>query len=215
MAILESVEGFRAEVHVDGKALQEFDDDNGEIDAINVADVRTTTKYIEAVTDATFAIVCTFDTGFSIDHPDVLVRIFIDGKRIREKKCSIAELQKRNKVIIRGRLFISVSQQLIQHFQFSPLTTGTSFNSSNPIISQTNKSVENTHGDEKIDKGLGTVSVELHRVQIRGERIDGRTTSGASQPAINEVPEKALKGQAISHSVRYLGHNQLKSVAYV
>jgi hypothetical protein len=72
MAILAEVPGLRVEVFVNGKALQEYDDDE-------TAPPKTITKYIEAVTGQNFEIRYSFIKPFPTRH-SVKVKIELDGK---------------------------------------------------------------------------------------------------------------------------------------
>lgn len=50
---------------------------------------------------------------------------------------------------------------------------------------------------------LGTIRLQICRVSVLGEarRYNGTLTAPMG---LNEIPEKALKGRAISHTLRYV-----------
>jgi hypothetical protein len=53
--------------------------------------------------------------------------------------------------------------------------------------------------DAKLANGLGEIVVHVHRA-IAGLSLTALSTSAVKEPT-NEIAEKALKGQAISHGV--------------
>jgi hypothetical protein len=77
MAILDDVPGLKVEVHVDGSALKEYDDDDG------IPQPKRVTKYIEAVTGASLKIKHHFTKPFPTNH-GVTVRVRLDGQIVRK-----------------------------------------------------------------------------------------------------------------------------------
>ena len=48
---------------------------------------------------------------------------------------------------------------------------------------------------------LGVIRVEVHQVKVQGRHAASKDS--AKPRALNALPEKALKGQALSHQARY------------
>jgi hypothetical protein len=91
MAILPDCPGLKVHVFVQGRHVQEYDDDNEEDPP-----PKAVTKYVEAQSGANFSVVATFKAPFSTQH-DVMMRVTIDGKNMAKWLCRRRELS--NKVV--------------------------------------------------------------------------------------------------------------------
>ena len=72
-----SVPGLRVNIVVNGKELQEYDDDEDE-----AAKPNTVTKYVEAISNATFEIRCYISSLFPHSTHDIKVSVYLDGNPI-------------------------------------------------------------------------------------------------------------------------------------
>lgn len=90
MAILKSLPGLEVTIRVDGKPLQEYDDDEeeeAEVEETPVAEyqaAKTVSKYVEVASDKEFLISITLWTSFKMDFEALMAPIKIDGKHVIE-----------------------------------------------------------------------------------------------------------------------------------
>ncbi|KAB8304359.1 hypothetical protein EYC80_003767 [Monilinia laxa] len=85
MAVLNDVRGIQVTVRVDGKALEEYDDDDVETvpgDAGEYRALRTVAKYIESCTDKNFDIKYQVDDEYKFDSPHLTFSTYVDGTKV-------------------------------------------------------------------------------------------------------------------------------------
>jgi hypothetical protein len=119
MAILTDVAGLRVEVHVNGAACKEYDDDED-------PPPKTVTKYIEAVTGSEFEIKYFFGRPFPTKY-GVESRIIIDGLEADSLLHSANSLLKSGGYKSEGALTIDHGKTLCSKFCFSDLRVGMIF----------------------------------------------------------------------------------------
>jgi hypothetical protein len=90
MAILPECPGLKVEVFVQGRHMQEYDDNEED------PSPKMVTKFVEAQSGANFSVVATFKPPFSAQH-DVMMRVIIDGKPMAKWLCRQEQLP--NKVV--------------------------------------------------------------------------------------------------------------------
>lgn len=73
-----SVPGLKASIVVDSKDLQEYDDDEDE-----AAEPNNVTKYVEAISNATFEIRLCISPPFPHSTHDIQVYVYLDSKSVR------------------------------------------------------------------------------------------------------------------------------------
>lgn len=89
MAIQDHVPGLEVAVCINGKPLEEYDNDEEEeakpglqSEAFRYQAARTVTKYIESVSDQEFAIQLTIGPPFKMDYACLSIDVHIDGKKV-------------------------------------------------------------------------------------------------------------------------------------
>ncbi|KAH7389623.1 hypothetical protein DE146DRAFT_791630 [Phaeosphaeria sp. MPI-PUGE-AT-0046c] len=178
MAITDTFPAVKAEVLISGVALQEYEDDDNSISA------KTVIKHIEAVSGAEFAV------RYKVDgKPKYAIRVdlFLDGKKATGN-------------VLQHYLFTSGSHEntvtgvnsnqggkwLLSKFSFSDLRTVDS--AGRVVADQLMKDL----------RGMGQITLEFH--YIVNVRATGTTyLREMKKSGLGEVPEKALKGKALSH----------------
>ncbi|MCJ1364726.1 hypothetical protein MMC16_003842 [Acarospora aff. strigata] len=179
--------GIEVRIVVNGNVAQGFnsDDDGSE-------DLRIVTRYIEAISAAHFAVQYTIKPPFQFKCEQLRLILQVDGKEVDRRVCSQAELAKNPHGISNSLAGVTRSQgrtSSIEKFKFSEIKTGddTSLVADARIKDQL--------------AGVGTITLKIYRVH-KGV-FDPRTPSTRTWGDLLELeilPEKALKGQALSHS---------------
>ncbi|KAI9695581.1 MAG: hypothetical protein M1836_006421 [Candelina mexicana] len=208
MAILNGVE-----VHIrsEHKNLDEYDDPEGS----QQADPRVVTKYIEAVTNAKFTIAARLRPSFSFGASDgVRIEFRFDGvgswwgcfiakkgyvyKRSgHDYKCSFlprfctVTKQYRKSGFTFGA--IKLSNEAPPFVTTSPTNVGMSLDEESSPSSKPPESLSS----------LGTIEVRVRRAHIK-KRLTPTSVSISERDdeGVSEVPEKLLKGRAISNTVK-------------
>ena len=78
-------------VHVNGQQLQEFDDNDDDDDCI-VMNSEMVTKYIEAISDATFEIGIKISYSYSHTSDAIRFAIFVDGRYVEQVTWQVSNL---------------------------------------------------------------------------------------------------------------------------
>jgi hypothetical protein len=87
MAVLEGLEGIEVTVCVDGQALNEYNDDELEVQpgAISAHQAsKTVSKYVEAVTGKEFSIKTTVKSPYKMDCPCLSFLVKVDGSSVAQ-----------------------------------------------------------------------------------------------------------------------------------
>ncbi|TGO36563.1 hypothetical protein BHYA_0121g00240 [Botrytis hyacinthi] len=196
MAVLEDVRGIEVTVCVDKQALQEYDDDEPEgvpteVEGFDKA-TKTVSKYIESTTGEVFYIKIEISKAYKFDSPNVSFEISVDGMSVRAKRGGkkdiplTLEVKGVKNILDNGRTFL-------MPFKFSDIITSTD-----------DSKLASIRVDAARMSVVGEIVVTVHR---RGKRslaekqlriLDAFKKLAANSSA--SVHEKALKGQAMSHS---------------
>lgn len=205
MAILAGVPGLKVEILVNGEPLREYDEDRDEDD--EPSEPNTITKYVEVVSGAEFQIKYTFKRPFP-SQKAVDVDFHFD---------SLTDGVVVNQTILfnpSGHWYVGPESRIggrtqIQKLSFSDLEIGESGYQIN-LCQLGNRltailvegSAKNHSSDLKRNLAdLGTIRVRFRSIKSmkRVPPVDRiRETL-----AVGEIPEKALKGQTISHQIRW------------
>ncbi|KAF7919623.1 hypothetical protein EAE99_008475 [Botrytis elliptica] len=196
MAVLEDVRGIEVTVCVDKQALQEYDDNEPECVSAEAGGydkaTKTVSKHIESTTGNVFYVKLKISKSYKFDSPNISFRVFVDGIKVYSrhygKKC--APLTREAKGVINE---LENGQAFLMPFKFSDIITTTD-----------DSKLASIKEDATRLSVVGEIVVEVHR---RGERTRSKNQSkrlNASKKlaagSSKSVHEKALKGQAISHS---------------
>ncbi|KAF2677306.1 hypothetical protein K458DRAFT_163912 [Lentithecium fluviatile CBS 122367] len=180
MAITTVYPGLQVDVVVNGAPLQEYDDDEDEDSP------DTTTKYVEATSGANFEIRYSFGTGFSAKHA-VVTRVHVDGQYGEGHVIKLDE-------IFRFPRFLSGRREDLgdgyfqRKFRFAQLSTDDSG------LGQVEDALM------KKLKEIGTITVKFTWAMVNGPSHYDPLKS-KEIPKIGTIPEKALKGRAVSSQV--------------
>ncbi|KAE9969443.1 hypothetical protein BLS_005354 [Venturia inaequalis] len=182
MAVFPDLPGYEAKIVVDGVECAEYPAP----DDLDEDDPNLVTKYIEATPGAKFQIhVYVRPEAQALRFNSIVARIVVDGQKIRSpiwrKRCGTSEVR-----ITRGLEEQSATGWQMRDLMFSVLTTDD--NAEQKISKKLEKQI-NT---------LGEIAIKFCRVDVEG--------SIAAKPfkwtdRTETIPEKALKGKAISHKV--------------
>ncbi|KAL1626002.1 hypothetical protein SLS56_007060 [Neofusicoccum ribis] len=186
MVVLDSVPGLDVQVHVSGKPAEEFANDDEQDDR------RGATRYVEAVSGAEFHVQWTFVASeFKYRNWAINGLVYIDGKYAD------------------GRIF---RPETVKHLEsFTVKMTGVWKKEkgryverpmifSDLMIDEAGQSAAIKGLKEKLDL-LGEISVRFYRGRAVPAVGEG---SRKSFSTIDKVPEKALKGRAVSHQARFI-----------
>lgn len=179
---------FKVTVEVNGEPATEFEDDDDEPAESNAV----VTKYIEAVSGANFGIKCQVLAGYEFDTDCLSFAIFLDGTRAGGFEADKSEYD-----IERGtysvRRHVSVGEGKSRErltYRFADLNTREAFPG------------ERVEDMKAKYKALGTISVQVWRKKIIGyKEIHGHDAT-FNYGSTDIVPEKALKGRALSLTTR-------------
>ncbi|KAF1921825.1 hypothetical protein BDU57DRAFT_545226 [Ampelomyces quisqualis] len=181
MATTTKIPKVKVDVLVDNIALQQYEDDEeGQVSP------ATVTKYIEAQSGAEFVLRNVFD-----EKPkyDVKVRVYMDGSYVCGEILRLKGFHKGTyKQTIDGARSTKDGMWVLAKFSFSDLKTVDSI--SRPCKDRLVKDL----------KELGQISVKFNYITNLRPSTSALPTFSKGE-GFDEVPEKALKGTAISHQV--------------
>lgn len=100
----------------------EYDDDEAKM--IGNGEQKSMTKYIEAVDDEEFKVLCSFDSNFKHKDNDFEVAIYVDGRHMASVLKRGLELQNDGLVTIDAHSFNEGDQWYEKKFCFSKLSIG-------------------------------------------------------------------------------------------
>jgi len=202
MAIMNGIRGLTVEVHSNGQALREYDDpDEEELDGNEIA------KYIQAKSRASFMIRTIFSRHFQYRQLyDIVVRTFVDGQKIQNNIISRDDLLRHKGYVsdVRGLPVYSHRGWVQKPFLFAAVETGTFcclYSQSHRLLKALdNANVQTLAADRKKQlDAIGSVEVRLYRVHAISQAASPKTGAKFIDPGT--IPEKALKGRAISHKL--------------
>jgi hypothetical protein len=225
MAILDSIPGLEVFVCVDGEPLEEYDDDDdgkGEVEHTQFAEyqgARTVGKFVESVSDKEFSIRINLETSYVMDCASLLFPIYIDGKRCFEAvlaKSYYSQSVQGSRVLsrvttnLRGVRVVAPGieeRELLQKFKFSKIGISklllTHCDNGKLLIfpAMDDDKLANVREDMKRIQDVGEIIVKVYK---GGETKDITRTATARKFDLrgvgDKVHEKALKGEAKSHS---------------
>ncbi|KAK5688944.1 hypothetical protein LTS10_000924 [Elasticomyces elasticus] len=190
MVAIDHLPGLDVIVVVNGQALTEYEyDDGGEIDL-----TRTVQRYIEVKSGDIFEIHIVAQAGFRSGGDAVAFRINVDGAGVID-----APLLENGKC--RTKTYTCISRGCPQgaltvlKYKFADLETVVDGHVSQAEVARI----------QSIVKGLGSIVIHVEQrrlvssLEIRSMDLTNRLKN------LGAVPEKALKGQSISHSVDFTG----------
>ncbi|KXJ96433.1 hypothetical protein Micbo1qcDRAFT_170261 [Microdochium bolleyi] len=182
MAVISNVPGIRVTVRVNGEPLTEYDDPEGESN-----ECGTVTKYIEATDGAEFTVVTEVLDDYNWDYKNHELgnRIYVDGKLMRAKQLRQSMSTKMLEVSGTKEKLPNTGQWMFRRFKFAPINTVLVESSSQSGTSQC------------AIHDLGTIMVKVRRQKRCHVTYSDQVYSGNTEL---QIPEKALKGKAISHS---------------
>ncbi|ORY11100.1 hypothetical protein BCR34DRAFT_565684 [Clohesyomyces aquaticus] len=193
MVVLDSVPGLEITVVVDKAPLKEYLDD----EIPDEPNSNKTTRYVEAKSGSEFQVCHKFSNDFERQHP-LLLGVSLDGKPTSSASYSHEDLEwfcdHHSGGSISGKKETIDGQLCMRKFTFSPLTTA------DIEISGDVKDVQ------KRFQRVGELVVGLYWLKAtkvpgpRPPREESHTSQNTAMPVDSTVPEKALKGRAISHS---------------
>lgn len=202
-----SKKAIEVKVLVNGTAAQEYNDDDEENNEPNIV-----TRFIEALSGLEFEVQYELKPSFRFPSQHLGFNVSIDGKalasQVISKECSKGGSSGR-KGTIEG---ISRSDGVtwsLEKFRFSDLKISLcpcmSYNHSE-LSRSGDDQTQNPNSDLKVDAAkIGTITLKVHRMS-KGVYHKPGTKGSAGWDDLTELgtlPEKALKGQALSHCTRY------------
>ncbi|CAO2658836.1 Nn.00g065590.m01.CDS01 [Neocucurbitaria sp. VM-36] len=179
MAVLSSCPGLTVEITVDDEPLPEYDDQKEK----QTTDTKTT--YIEAKTGAEFAVKCTFAAPFPAK--DLSVLMLLDGVPVKYIYIASDELKKTFNFSMYGRPFNNGQSDHIQKFRFAELT----------LVEDSTKAIDQNLMQTLALMGMATIKLHHAKNYRKVERM--RQSAFRKDSNLDDVPEKALKGDAKTH----------------
>jgi len=201
MAILNKLPGLEVTININGVPLQEYKQDSDDLYEASPGlsgewqDARTVCKYIEAATDTEFSIVVTGEPEFERSSPSLICALYIDGKWVWEPIFTEPTLRRPKFRSETKGIFVDMptgrgDQSLLKKFKFAKIET----------TSDDARVGDLKNDTERMGK-VGEILVKIYRGD-KGEPSQNKLTSfDPLGDGSGEVHEKALKGQAKSHSV--------------
>jgi len=198
MAVTEAHPRVHVHVMVEGTPLHEFEDDDEE------ATANTVHKYIECQSGAEYALRC------QVSKPrrgcTLLLSVYCDGKwaagtYLELNKCKDGVVEG----VVTGRSYSQGGKWFLEKFCFSELEIGTSIDINRSLMpahtcADTSGALNITDALMESLKNVGEIKMTIHRVKVLKQSRDESVTR--SPASLNDVPEKALKGRALSHISR-------------
>ena len=197
MAILDSLPGVEITVVVDGEDLHEYQDTDMEDEE------NTVTKYVEAVTDANFAIKFKGSRELEYKGEYLSLEVLVDGLCIDTPLIGRERTRKGSYTyLVEG---IDVRAGYMRKLRFNTLETGMWTHTSQERAISNSAILVTEHGfglpeDLERVKNMGKIEVRLtHANKVK-------LTEAVYNKVVNNegiISEKAIKGQAMTHSLGY------------
>ncbi|KAF7960662.1 hypothetical protein EAE96_000336 [Botrytis aclada] len=199
MVFHDKLPGLEFHFEVNGERVDEYDD-NEEVETKpgpvgEYQSSRTVVKYIEAVTGATFSIKCSVSSGFEMNSPNLTMHVFVDGKFSEGK--------------VVGPRYIGSTICFNGPHSFHPMSrdsaerhTMQSYRFSELDISNDEARLSSLSKDKAEAEKVGTIEVKIWRASASKPSTYMNYEPQASSSS-SKFHEKALKGQAKSHSVSF------------
>ncbi|KAK3320776.1 hypothetical protein B0T19DRAFT_403400 [Cercophora scortea] len=188
MAVITELPGLEATILVNGAAAKEYIDDSAD-DEQDQPDCPTVVKYIESVPGASFSIRFVKDKKFRHSSHHIAYKVAVDGIRT---SLLHADRTSRNKRWETTRKEMTLGNPKDGYkkgrFRFAKLD----------VVNDDDLSVEEKKNLFEQAKDLGTLKVLVYHMKPdeKRERSSGKRFA-YSEPVVNRVAEKALKGREI------------------
>ncbi|KAL8930201.1 MAG: hypothetical protein Q9208_000818 [Pyrenodesmia sp. 3 TL-2023] len=200
MAVLDKL---KAEIHVNGQPLPEYNNDDPEEDC----GPQTVVRYVEAPTDAAFAIPVRISPDYQMTSEGIIFKFEADGKRLSKKIVSQKELQGRasdKEIVVSGKRGKYDNGALNRRpLQFTEINFEevASLIESGTVSSSYSESSVTSSPDELED--LGTVTIKVFKVKNIRES-DGNSL-GDTDPSLSPIKasKKKLDAQCITLRVTF------------
>ncbi|KAG9385459.1 hypothetical protein A1F94_005006 [Pyrenophora tritici-repentis] len=201
MAIL-SEPGIEVAVIVNGQRLEEYDDDEE-------PRPKTVTKYIEAQSGTEFAIATSFKPPFPTQC-DIKTCLYIDGKIMESWRCKHHQLL--GKTFLKDYIYSQQDRECVkQKFYFAELE-----------IMEEARYAPNVASVREALSAKGQVTLKFDfvtNVVVRGKGKPRNPIDYKGLVALENIPEKALKGDALSHQTVFskplkANRKALKDITY-
>lgn len=194
MAILDSQPQIEVRVFVQGQPATEYRDNDSEHAPPPAANHEPphlpdnkVTKYVEAVSDATFDVHFNIFEGYRWTSTCLAFGVSTDGNRVSGVPLANPGHGLEKSGSIDGWRKISpAGDYSLLRFKFASFTTSEGDHA------------EKVEADKKLVEKLGTIEVQVHRGNLNG--ILGPLNQAPPSAIRTPLAEKALKGRALSHS---------------
>ena len=195
MAILKDLPGVTVTVVSDDAPLKEYEDREIE------EEEGTVTRYIEAVSGKNFAIKIEVAKGTLFKGNSMAFECWVDGEEV-----DIPLVSKSREDRVRFSEGKMASKYSVQKYCFSAIETG-ELTGHAKLAHADYLAVSDGHtvtGEAAKVKSLGSIEIRAHHMKKTrmSPTKPSMSVTGSAQPGLGIVSEKALKGQALSHSVR-------------
>ncbi|CAG8956667.1 hypothetical protein HYFRA_00012211 [Hymenoscyphus fraxineus] len=199
MAILEGLPGIQVTIESDGRPLDEYpDDEDFKFQEFSAPEKAMSTVFVPCVSDAAFSIGLRTTQEYVPSlpphgpyHNGLNFRVYVNGKRIRGKYTPSASPGNWSSTVSKGRRSLGNNTYLYQSLSFSTIQK----------IDDAN--ADRIASDTKItNQGLGEIVVVVWRVICKDDELKVTRRRKAFKN-VSQVSEKALKGKAISHGVKF------------
>ncbi|KAL0263258.1 hypothetical protein SLS55_002238 [Diplodia seriata] len=148
------------------------------------------TKYIEAGSGQNFSIHWSFENSFPFKDTHIMSSVCLDGKYVDCVAFAPENMSKPEGFTLYGARVMKDEKWYQLPFSFADLK-----------IDEDNHGINDTGLKEKVGS-LGEISIHFWRIEKLGEiECNGRMPAFES---LNSVPEKALKGRAVSQQALYV-----------
>ncbi|CAN9288699.1 hypothetical protein CC77DRAFT_993622 [Alternaria alternata] len=179
MAITTDYPGIKVEVRVAEAVLQEYDDDEAE------SSTNAATKYIEATSGSTFDIRFEMTPKWP-DNP-VLFRTYVDGRHVRDRIAKQEDFRGTSyRMLVEGSAYTENERWFTTKFASSALQID------DPDV--------RSAADQLMKDMKEMGEIEVHVFFVKNVRNSSKLElSAMSTSDFGNIPEKALKGRALSH----------------
>ena len=214
----------RVAIRTNGRNLAEFDDPDHpaiEFDIFDPVNTRQTTRsaYVEARSGAEFAVHVRIYAEFPHHGMGLQVRVSVDGKQVDSCFTTLADMRRDAEVVVEGTRdeyagssYLSkcvFEEHQICKFYLCCCIVGVVWSTGAEFIHIAEEEALDT--DNYAD--LGTIRVELRRYRVLDMLGDSKHLTPFSPVCLGGIPEKAMKGRAISSHTALSQRQQTASVA--
>ncbi|KAK0650602.1 hypothetical protein DIS24_g6713 [Lasiodiplodia hormozganensis] len=198
MAILPDIPGLKVEVKVNREPLEEFRNED-EPDTSN-----TVTRYVEATSGANFTVQITYDEALDPKYKDwdISSALFLDGQRA--DKCTTRREKWRHDgqttVTFTGVRGFENGEYCLRKMAFSQVNI---VNRTWDLAVDDNDQIPSSTEQVEAFRSLGEIEVTFRRSKVLPESYPSskRMSNYQNFNIMDSIPEKKLKGRAISHQV--------------